>query len=82
MASRTLISIEKLPDRSGNTPGERVMMLRADTEETMLILRRRMEDRASRHHVTGWVEDLDGIVYDLTPSKTAVVARLIMTRPD
>lgn len=82
MAERTLISIEKLPDRSSWAPAERIAAISADTEEAMNILRRRLEDRASRLHVTGWSGDTDDIKYDLNPGHTAIVARFTLSRLD
>lgn len=82
MASRTIMSIERLPDRSKNTGAERILLIPEDTKDAMMKLRRRLEDQMATRHLGGWVGDLDSIEYTLTPQKTSVMGKVVMTRPD
>ncbi len=80
MAERTLLLLEKLPDR-GPALGQRAQIER-DLTEAMGKVSRKLTDRAARFHNTGWVEDPAGASIAITPSGTAVVGKLTMTRPD
>jgi len=88
MKTRTLISFEKLPpDFETRTRTERIATLRAEMEEMGARLRRTLEDRASKLHVSGWVEDPNGITLYMPPEPDGspgdtLVGTLEMTRPD
>lgn len=78
-ATRTLILTERLPERP--TSAERLATLHADVSEAYALLQSKLTAHASSLHVSGWVDDPDGIKYDVVDKRT-VVGKLTLTRPD
>ena len=52
MSGRTLLALQRLPDRGGTLNRD---VLDADIREAMLLVQKRLEDRAQKYQVAGWV---------------------------
>lgn len=78
MTVRRLMIFEHLPEHASSQ--ERVIAARADIEEAVAKIAKKLTDRASREHVLGWVDDPAGITFDVSGMR--VTGQLRIERPD
>lgn len=78
MRARVLICTENLP--AHNSSAERVAMARADIEDAVGKIQRKLTDYASRQHVLGWKDDPDGMTFETVGLR--VTGQLRITRED
>ena len=76
MSTRTLLLLEKLPERKES---ERLVTLRADVKDAMLLVRSKLTAAAARYHTSGRTEASE-LEYDV--NDRTIVGRLVLTRDD
>jgi hypothetical protein len=80
MSERMLLLVRPLPERPWN---ERITMIHSDVSDARDSIAKALGDHANRLHASGWIDDPDGIVYNVgTAGSRTIVGRLRLTRPD
>ena len=76
-ALRAIVLVEHLPDRD---PLDRIPHIREDVTKARDEIYRKLTDRATTLHVSGWVDDPNGI--QLSVRDRSIVGVLELSRPD
>jgi len=78
--ARQLMVIQRLADRSTNTPQERLMLLDADVRDAMARARKRLVDEAMKYSTQGFEWDEDDVAYTHAGLGRTITATLRIAR--